>query len=40
VTVNDAGVDSDALADAGLAVPLAHDRDTVTLAALFGTKSF
>jgi len=39
VTVNIAGVLSDALADAGKAVPLAQESDTVTLAALFGTKS-
>ena len=39
VTVKTAGVASEALADAGLAVPLAQDRDTVTLAALLGTKS-
>jgi hypothetical protein len=39
VTVNVAGVDSDALAVAGLSVPLAHDSDTVTLAALLSEKS-
>jgi hypothetical protein len=39
VTVNIAGVDSDALAEAGVADPLAQERLTVTLAALFGTKS-
>jgi hypothetical protein len=39
LTVNDAGVLSDALADDGDAVPLAQTRETVTLAALFGTKS-
>jgi hypothetical protein len=34
-----AGVASEALADAGLAVPLAQESETVTLAALLGTKS-
>jgi hypothetical protein len=37
--VKTAGVDSDALADAGLSDPLAHESDTVTLAASSGTKS-
>jgi hypothetical protein len=40
VTVKTAGVDSVALAEAGEAVPLAQLRETVTLAPLFGTKSF
>ena len=40
VTVNTAGVLSEALADAGAAVPDAQDRLTVTLIGLFGTKSF
>jgi hypothetical protein len=40
VTVNEAGVDSEAGAEAGLAAPLAQERLTVTLAALLGTKSF
>jgi len=39
VTVNAAGVDSDAEADAGLADPVAQTRETVTEAALLGTKS-
>jgi hypothetical protein len=39
VTVNVAGVVSEALAEAGEAVPLAQESDTVTEAALFGTKS-
>jgi hypothetical protein len=39
VTVKVAGVASDALAEAGEAVPLAQESDTVTEAALFGTKS-
>ena len=39
VTVNEAGVLSDALAEDGDAVPVAQTRETVTLAALFGTKS-
>jgi hypothetical protein len=39
VTVKTAGVASEALAEAGLALPLAQESDTVTLAALFGTKS-
>jgi hypothetical protein len=39
VTVKTAGVASEALADAGLALPLAQDSVTVTLAALLGTKS-
>jgi hypothetical protein len=39
VTVKTAGVDSEALADAGVAVPLAQLKETVTLAALSGTKS-
>jgi hypothetical protein len=37
--VKTAGVDSDALAEAGVALPVAQARETVTLAALFGTKS-
>lgn len=40
LTVNAAGALSEALADAGAAVPEAQERLTVTLAALFGTKSF
>ena len=39
VTVKTAGVDSEALAEAGRAVPLAQERETVTLAPLSGTKS-
>jgi len=39
VTVKEAGVASDAGALAGDAVPEAQASDTVTLAALFGTKS-
>jgi hypothetical protein len=39
VTVKTAGVASEALADAGLALPLAQDSETVTLAPLLGTKS-
>jgi hypothetical protein len=39
LTVKTAGVDSEALAEAGLAVPVAHDRDTVTEAALLSLKS-
>jgi microcompartment protein CcmK/EutM len=39
VTVKDAGVDSEALAVAGVSLPLAQERLTLTLAALFGTKS-
>jgi hypothetical protein len=39
VTVNTAGVASEALAVAGVSVPLAQDRLTVTLAGLFGWKS-
>jgi hypothetical protein len=39
LTVNDAGVASEALAEAGDAVPLAQERDTDTLAPSFGTKS-
>jgi hypothetical protein len=39
VTVNTPGVDSDTLVVAGVSVPLAHERDTVTEAALLGTKS-
>jgi hypothetical protein len=37
--MKEAGVDSEADAEAGDAVPLAQDRETVTLAALSGTKS-
>jgi hypothetical protein len=37
--MKDAGVASEADAEAGEAVPLAQDRETVTLAALSGTKS-
>jgi hypothetical protein len=40
LTVNAAGVASLAEALDGEAVPLAQDSDTVTLPALFGTKSF
>jgi hypothetical protein len=40
VTVNAAGVLSEALAEAGAAVPDAQERLTVTLIGLFGTKSF
>ena len=40
LTVNVAGVASDALAAAGDTVPEAQDSETVTLAPLFGTKSF
>ena len=38
--MNDAGVASDADADAGDADPLVHESETVTEAPLFGTKSF
>jgi len=38
-TVKTAGVDSEALAKAGRAVPLAQERETVTEAPLSGTKS-
>ena len=38
-TVKTAGVDSEALAEAGRAVPLAQERETVTEAPLSGTKS-
>ena len=38
-TVKTAGVDSEASAVAGVSDPLAQERDTVTLAALLGTKS-
>jgi hypothetical protein len=37
--VKTAGVDSEALAEAGDAVPLAQDTETVTLAALLSEKS-
>jgi len=40
VTMKTAGVDSDAEAVAGLSEPLAQESETVTLAALSGTKSF
>jgi len=40
VTVNAAGVLSEALAEAGVAVPVMQLKETVTDAALFGTKSF
>jgi hypothetical protein len=39
VTVNDAGVASEALAEAGVADPLAQESDTVTDPPAFGTKS-
>jgi hypothetical protein len=39
VTVNTAGVASEALADAGDTLPLAQESETVTLAPLLGTKS-
>jgi hypothetical protein len=38
-TVNDAGVASEALADAGEAEPLRQESETVTDAPLFGAKS-
>jgi hypothetical protein len=40
VSVNTAGAISDALALAGLAVPEVQVRETLTLAPLFGMKSF
>jgi hypothetical protein len=39
LTVKFAGAASEALAEAGETEPLAQERDTVTLAALLGTKS-
>jgi hypothetical protein len=39
VTVNDAGVASEAEADAGEAEPVAQTRETVTEPPAFGTKS-
>jgi hypothetical protein len=39
LTVNTAGMASEALAEAGVTPPLAQERDTVTLLPLLGTKS-